>query len=95
MIARSAFLTALALSGLTAGAAFAQDATPAAPAAPAATTSAGMPLATGGAVNLTQDAFDIAAQLGVRNHFSVDECEFLTEFEHSGHVIAPVGARPA
>ena len=37
MIVRSAFLTALALAGLTAGSAFAQDATPAAPAAPATT----------------------------------------------------------
>ena len=36
MIARSAFLTALAFAGLTAGTAFAQDATPAAPATTAA-----------------------------------------------------------
>ena len=63
MITRSAFLTAFALSGLTAAAAFAQDATPAAPAAPAATTEA--PAAAPAAADMGAAYESARNQLGV------------------------------
>ena len=63
MITRSAFLTAFALSGLTAAAAFAQDATPAAPAAPAATTDA--PAAAPAAADMGAAYESARNQLGV------------------------------
>ncbi|MFO0999233.1 MAG: hypothetical protein U0936_02765 [Planctomycetaceae bacterium] len=39
----------------------------------------GQPFPTGFLDAAVGDEFDVAAQLGIKNHFSAEECEFLTQ----------------